>query len=138
MSTSTGSAPYLTADALLDALVAARDRGDVDAGLECYEPDALVVLEPGRTATGTDAVRAMLETFISWRPTFDVRARTILQTDEAALHLSAWTLRGTDPTGAPLDLAGRSSDVARRRPDGSWRLVVDDPWGTDLLATEPS
>jgi hypothetical protein len=26
-------------------------------------------------------------------------------------------------------MGGLSADVMRRRPDGSWRVLIDDPWG---------
>jgi ketosteroid isomerase-like protein len=131
-----GTTLHTTPGVLLDALVSARDRGDVAAALACYEPDAVVVLEPGRSASGTAAVRAMLETFVSWRPAFRVRGRTILQTGDVALHVSEWTLHGTNADGTPIDLTGLSSDVARRSPDGSWRLAIDNPWGTAVLGAE--
>ena len=31
----------------------------------------------------------------------------------------------------PVSLASRSADVLRRQADGSWRFVIDNPWGTD-------
>jgi hypothetical protein len=43
--------------------------------------------------------------------------------------LNAWTLDGTTPDGIPLHLNGTSADVLRRRPDGTWGLLIDDPWG---------
>jgi len=26
-------------------------------------------------------------------------------------------------------MAAKSADVLRRRPDGSWGILIDDPWG---------
>jgi ketosteroid isomerase-like protein len=28
-------------------------------------------------------------------------------------------------------LTGHNADVLRRQEDGSWRFVIDNPWGTD-------
>jgi ketosteroid isomerase-like protein len=42
-----------------------------------------------------------------------------------------WTFAGTGPDGTPVKLAGHSADVLRRQIDGSWRFVIDNPWGTD-------
>ena len=38
---------------------------------------------------------------------------------------------GTGPNGTPVMLTGRYADVLRRQDDGSWRFVIDNPWGTD-------
>lgn len=123
--------PTNTPVRLLDTLVSARSSGDVAAALACYEPGAAIVVQPGVLASGTDAVRGVLEFFAASRATFAVSSRSVLEADGVALHLSAWTLRGTDPSGVLLDLVGRSADVARRQPDGGWLLAVDNPWGSD-------
>jgi len=120
-------------EALIDALVAARGRGDVPAALRCYEPTATVVLQSGHVASGPEAVRAMLEAFVSLPPTVVVSARTILEAGDVALHLSRWTLRGNDPASGPIKATGHSSNVARRQPDGGWLIAIGDPWGTELL-----
>jgi ketosteroid isomerase-like protein len=33
--------------------------------------------------------------------------------------------------GEPVRLAARNADVLRRQTDGTWRFVIDNPWGTD-------
>ncbi|GIJ45547.1 hypothetical protein Val02_24330 [Virgisporangium aliadipatigenens] len=40
-----------------------------------------------------------------------------------------WALRGSGPRG-PVDLSGTATDVARRGPDGHWRYLIDNPFGT--------
>jgi len=35
------------------------------------------------------------------------------------------------PDGKPVTLAAKSADVLRRQADGTWRFVIDNPWGTD-------
>jgi ketosteroid isomerase-like protein len=42
---------------------------------------------------------------------------------------SDWTLSGTDPNDNAVELAGRTSDVARRQLDGNWVFVIDNPFG---------
>jgi hypothetical protein len=32
----------------------------------------------------------------------------------------------------PVFLDFRGSEVVRQQPDGSWRLVIDNPWGIEL------
>ena len=132
-STKGGTVPYPTPEALIEDLVAARDRGDISAALACYEPSAAVVLESGHVVSGPEAVRATLEAFAALRAQFSVDARRILDADGVALHLSRWTLRAHDAEQGPFGVRGASSDVARRQPDGSWLLAVDNPWGVELL-----
>jgi len=33
--------------------------------------------------------------------------------------------------GNAIELEGRTSDVARRQADGSWLIVIDDPYATE-------
>ncbi len=118
---------------LLTELVASRSRGDVAAVMSCYETDAVIVTQPGEAKTGPFAVRAVLDYFASISATFTVVDRAFLEADGVALHLSVWNLRGCDPAGAEIRAIGRSSDVVRRQPDGSWLIAVDNPWGADDL-----
>jgi hypothetical protein len=30
-----------------------------------------------------------------------------------------------------LEMAGRTADVVRRQPDGTWLFVIDDPYGSE-------
>ncbi len=57
----------------------------------------------------------------------------MLTTGDLAMSLVKWTLNGTGPDGKPLTMTGTSSDVARRQPDGTWRMVIDNPWGTAIV-----
>lgn len=125
---------------LFTRLVEHRGRGEVAEALACYEPGATIVVQPGQVGSGPAAVRGVLEFFAVSRATFTVLARTFLAGDGVALHLSRWSLQGVDPAGAELRSTGRSADVARRGPDGTWLVPVDDPWGTALLdaRTDPT
>ena len=49
-----------------------------------------------------------------------------LQTDEVALTHARWELVGTAADGSLTRLAGRGTIVSRRRPDGTWGVVLDD------------
>jgi ketosteroid isomerase-like protein len=55
----------------------------------------------------------------------------VLEVDELALVTGVWSFNGTARDGEPVRLASRSADVLRRWPDGTWRCVIDNPWGTD-------
>jgi ketosteroid isomerase-like protein len=46
-----------------------------------------------------------------------------------AVNWASWTLTGTGPDGAPMEMQGRGYDVMRRQSDGSWKMVIDSPRG---------
>jgi uncharacterized protein (TIGR02246 family) len=103
--------------------------GDVEGALALYEPEATFAPQPGEEVRGLDAIRAALGQFAALRPTLSGRIDKVLEAGDTALVVNAWTLEGTAPDGAPVTMAGRSADVLRRQGDGTWRVVIDDPWG---------
>jgi uncharacterized protein (TIGR02246 family) len=115
--------------ALLEAAFNARD---LDAFVELHDEDATALVPPaGTRVSGRDAIRAALE------PTFDLQPRARIEVtgklEGAALAVThaRWSLAGTAPDGAPVEMSGRGTIVSRRRPDGTWRIVLDNPLTPD-------
>ena len=50
---------------------------------------------------------------------------------DLALVVGEWSFAGTGPDGEPVKLVAKNADVLRRQSDGSWRFVIDNPWGTE-------
>lgn len=105
------------------------NEGDVDAALGLYETDAAFAPEPGTLVHGREAIREALERFAALRPTLTGAIRKVVVADGTALVVNEWRLSGTQPDGGPIDMGGLSADVLRRQRDGSWRVLIDDPWG---------
>jgi ketosteroid isomerase-like protein len=103
--------------------------GRVDALLELYDDGAAFVPEPGRTVSGRDEIRGELEQLVAMEPRMSGSVEQVLQAGDTALVAYRWRLEGTAPDGTPIRLDGISSDVLRRRPDGSWGVIIDDPYG---------
>jgi ketosteroid isomerase-like protein len=36
------------------------------------------------------------------------------------------------PDGKPFNIGGKATDVLRQQSDGTWRIVIDNPWGSDI------
>jgi uncharacterized protein (TIGR02246 family) len=104
--------------------------GDLDAMVELYEPDATFAPQPGESVTGRDAIRSALGAFVAVRPRMTGTIEKVLCAGDTALVANRWSLSGTAPDGSAVEMAATSADVLRRRPDGSWGIVIDDPWGT--------
>jgi len=103
--------------------------GDLDAMVELYEPDATFAPQPGESVSGRDEIRAALGAFLAVKPRMTGRIEKVLEGGDTALVANRWTLTGTAPDGSPVEMAATSADVLRRRADGSWGIVIDDPWG---------
>jgi uncharacterized protein (TIGR02246 family) len=102
---------------------------DLDALVDLYEPDAVLVPQPMKVVRGRAAIREALAAFLAMDAKFEMRVERVLDAGDVALVLTTWRLSGTAPGGGPVDLSGRSRDVVRRRPDGRWLIAIDDPWG---------
>jgi uncharacterized protein (TIGR02246 family) len=126
MSTMTATTP---ADVITQFAATLHD-GRLDDAVALYEPDAVFIPEPGTAPLrGWDAIRTALARLTALRPTLTPDIRKVVQAGDIATVLNAWQLDATAPDGTPLHLNGTSADVLRRRPDGTWGLLIDDPWG---------
>ena len=114
----------------IELFSACLNEGDVDGAIELYEPDAVFVPEPGRSIRGLDEIRAALAEFAALKPELSGSVKEVLEAGDTALVKYDWRLVGTAPDGAPVEMAARSADVVRRQADGSWRVLIDDPYGT--------
>ena len=103
--------------------------GNLDAMVELYEPDATFAPQPGESVTGRDAIRSALTALLAVRPRMTGEIEKVLCAGDTALVANRWTLAGTAPDGSPIERGSTSADVLRRRSDGSWGIVIDDPWG---------
>jgi uncharacterized protein (TIGR02246 family) len=120
-----------TPEQVLEAVVGAINTGNLDALLPLYESPAAFATEPGRLAHGAAGIREALDGFISMKGTLDLEVTRVLEVDDLALVVGAWSFDGTGPDGEPVRLEARNADVLRRQADGSWRFVIDNPWGVD-------
>jgi uncharacterized protein (TIGR02246 family) len=104
--------------------------GDLEGLMALYEPDATLAPQPGQVAAGSAAIREALGAFLAMKPAFNLETGTAIRAGDIALLHSAWTLAATGPDGAPINMSGTTADVVRRQADGTWRFVIDNPWGT--------
>jgi uncharacterized protein (TIGR02246 family) len=115
---------------VITAFSAAIQAGRVEDALSLYEPDAVFIPKPdAQPVSGRGAIRAALAQFAALKPTLTADVRKVVQAGDIATVLNIWQLRGTAPDGSPVQMGGTSADVMRRRPDGGWGILVDDPWG---------
>jgi uncharacterized protein (TIGR02246 family) len=120
-----------TPEQVLESVVDGINTGNLDALMTLYEPEAAFATQPGSLAHGLPGVRASVAAFIAMKGTLDLKVTRVLEASGLALVVGVWSFAGTGPDGRPVKLTGHSADVLRVQPDGSWRFVIDNPWGTD-------
>ena len=105
--------------------------GNLDSLMILYESDACFASEPGRFIKGREGIRQSMQGFVDMRGKIESKIKRVFQTSNLALVISEWSFNGTGPDGNPVNLASTSTDVLRQQPDGTWRVIIDNPWGTD-------
>jgi uncharacterized protein (TIGR02246 family) len=120
-----------TPEQVLNAIVDGINTGNLGGLLSLYEPEAAFATQPGSLAHGLAGVRESLAAFLAMKGTLDLKVTRVLEAGGLALVAGVWSFTGTGPDGAPVKLTGHNADVLRRQGDGSWRFVIDNPWGTD-------
>lgn len=126
MSTAT---PIQTVGAFVDAM----NRADIEAAVAHYEPNGLLVAQPGVVAVGAAAIREALAGMLSMNPKLSTLTQEVLVSNDLALYHSEWIMNGTGPDGMQVTLSGKSADVLRKQPNGDWKIAMDNPWGTAVL-----
>lgn len=121
----------LTTDAAQhpEVFAAAFNSGDAAALERMYEDRGVLVPESGQSVTGLDRAAANARLQRLGLP-IDVRPRHVYVARDIALLIVDWAIEGTGPDGAPVRLRGTATDVARRGPEGTWRYIIDNPFGT--------
>ena len=103
----------------------AMEAKDVEALIDLYEADAIGVMPDGTRLTDSDARRAMFEGLVAADMGMQGTQRKTLIADDIALTSTTYEVE----PGQAGDQAATvvTAEVSRRQPDGSWRVVIDDP-----------
>lgn len=107
----------------------ALNAGNLEALVALYEPEAVLMPQPGKLVHGTAAIRDSLAQFIAGKPKISLKPRLNTYTNDLAVVSAAWELSITGPDGKPVNVTGQSIEVMRRQSDGTWLFAIDLPFG---------
>jgi len=106
--------------------------GDLDTVADLYEPNARFVSKwMDKPVIGVAAIRQHYKNLLTLKGRVEERTTSVSKVGDIALLRSSWTFSGTNPSGEPIEMSGDSVEVLRRQPDGSWRVVIDLPYGSE-------
>jgi len=112
----------------------ALNSGDIEAALALYEDDAAFVTGDGELARGREGLRAVFDGMVNAKIiTKGAPVRTMVVKDLALVFVQ-YTGTVPLPDGKEMQLSGLSTDVLRQQSDGTWLSVIDNPFGTALVA----
>ena len=127
----------------LEAIIAAADRAitaeDFDALMEIYAEDATLVIRPGLTVSGKEQIRSA---FVAIAKHFNHSLKvsqgemTVIEGGDTALVVMETVVEATDTAGVAATATRRATYVFRKSGDGRWLCVIDNSYGTDLLAAQ--
>lgn len=132
---STAASPRIAEDAIRDPetmnqrFCDACNAGDIDQMVSLYEPDAVIVEPTGELTRGTNAIREHIAKLVAMKPTMRMVATKIVVSEDLALNSSRWECDAATPDGSAVRMEAHACEVSRRQPDGTWRILIDNPWG---------
>jgi uncharacterized protein (TIGR02246 family) len=120
-----------TPEEVLSSIVTGINTRNLQSLLTLYEEDACFATPPGQLAKSHESISQSLRSFIDSNGKLDLKVKRVIQASDLALVTTEWSFSGTGPDGNSLQLSAKSADVLRQQSDGTWRFVIDNPWGTE-------
>jgi ketosteroid isomerase-like protein len=113
-------------------LVQALETGDIDTSVAVYEASAVLFSKSGRTMTGLDEIRKNNAALIALKPTFDIAFIKFTLSGDGTLATNRMkaNLSWKDAEGKLVEASVDTLEVLRKQEDGSWRYIIDDPYGS--------
>jgi len=121
----------MTPEEVLNSVTEGINNRDLDTLMTLYEPVACFASQPGLLAESPESIRECLCSFIDLNGKLNLTVKRALKANDIALVITEWTFNGTGPDGKEVHMATTSADVVRQQSDGTWRFIIDNPWGTE-------
>jgi uncharacterized protein (TIGR02246 family) len=121
----------MTPEKFLESYVDYFNKGNISSILKLYESDASFALKPGKVVKGHENIRDGIQSFVDMKGRLESNVKRVLKSNDVALVITEWSFNGTAPDGNAVTFAGKATDVLRQQSDGTWHILIDNPWGTE-------
>jgi ketosteroid isomerase-like protein len=122
----------MTPKELLKSYVEKFNAKNVSSLIDMYETDACFQVQPGQVVKGLENIRQSLQGFIDMNGNLQSNVKGVIQASNLALVNTEWLFSRTGPDRKPLNIGGKATDVLLQQSDGTWRIVIDNPWGSGI------
>ncbi|MGB7665398.1 MAG: hypothetical protein WBL67_21890 [Nitrososphaeraceae archaeon] len=122
---------FSTPEDLLNSQVEEFNKGNIIFLMTLYEKAACFASEPGHVVNDLEGIRKTLQDFIGMRAKLEAKTKRVIQASDLSLLITEWSITANDPDGKPVNINGRGTIVLRRQSDGTWLMVIENPWGTN-------
>ena len=118
----------------IENMAKAFENRDVQAIMDCYVAQPLVVMQPELPVTNRQQLRDMFSELVAnpEGPKFEFYGHEVFVNGDQAMHLAPWKMRATAPDGTAITDSGFSAVMLERQPNGSWLIVFDNPHAAHL------
>lgn len=121
---------------LIEKADQAINREDFDELLNFYSDDAILVVKPGMLAKGKIQIRKAFEAiaeYFNHSLVVNQGDMSILEAGDTALVISNTLLSANQKTDTAFSMERNATYVFKKDSDGTWRCVIDNSYGTELL-----
>lgn len=120
--------------AAIETMTSNFQSGNIAQVMKSYESHATVLFEPASPVSETALMEQMFAGMAAVNPVFEYSGHEVIVNGDVAMHIAPWSMTGKTPDGQELAQSGLSIAVLRRQGDGSWKMIIDNPHGSHLLA----
>lgn len=113
-------------------IVDAVQKGDIETSVALYEPEAVLFTEPEVSVKGHDAIRKQNEKGIAMKTKFIIHDIKTTMSGDGTIAITRMKITSIDvdpKTGKEVRNLINTEEVVRKQPDGTWRFIIDDPYG---------
>lgn len=116
-----------TPEQLHQEMARAYGERDLDYLVALFETDATLVPQPGAFARGIEEIRTALSGFLQLGGVMVVETVEVVPAGDTALTRTHWSITEAGET----KISARGVEILRKRADGTWRFLLDHPFGGD-------
>jgi ketosteroid isomerase-like protein len=119
----------ITPEELLNLQVKEFNKGNANSLMTLYENDACFASRSGQVIKGLGSIRLALQDFMDMRCKLEVKVKKVLEATNLALIVTEWSIKGIESDGKTVNLTGMGTVVLHQQSDGTWLIVIENPWG---------